>query len=98
METKGQAATRVAARRLAIAAGVCFLITHVTSVAAPALYGPVLNDARFIVGAGPDTGVLLGALCEIILAMANIGTAVALFPVVKRWQEGLALGYVGLRT
>jgi hypothetical protein len=98
METTGQAATRVAARRLAIAAGVCFLVTHVTSVAAPALYGPVLNDAGFIVGAGSDTGVLLGALFEIILAMANIGTAVALFPVVKRWHEGLALGYVGLRT
>jgi hypothetical protein len=99
MATNRQAATMVAsARSMAIAAGVCFLITHVTSVGAPILYGPVLNDAGFLVGAGPDTGVLLGAFCEIILALANIGTAVALFPIVKRWQEGVALGYVGLRT
>jgi hypothetical protein len=99
MNTNRQAATTAAStRRLAIAAGVCFLITHVTSVAAPFLYGPVLNGAGFIAGSGPDTGVLLGGLFEIILAMANIGTAVALFPVVKRWHEGVALGYVGLRT
>jgi hypothetical protein len=99
MDTNRQAATTAAStRRLAIAAGVCFLITHVTSVGAPFLYGSVLNGAGFITGPGPDTGVLLGALFEIILAMANIGTAVALFPVVKRWHEGVALGYVGLRT
>jgi hypothetical protein len=62
------------------------------------LYGPVLNHADYIVGPGPDTRVLVGAILEIILAMANIGTAVTLFPVVKRQNEGVALGYVGLRT
>jgi hypothetical protein len=43
------------ARKLAIAAGVCFLITHVTSVAAPSLYSPILNQADYILGTGPDT-------------------------------------------
>ena len=85
-------------RKLAIAAGVCYLITHVTSVSAPFLYGPILNHTGYVLGSGADTRVVLGAFLEIILAMANIGTAVALFPVVKRWGEGLALGYVGLRT
>ncbi len=42
--------------------------------------------------------MLVGAFFEIILAFANIGTAVALFPVVRRWGEGIALGYAGLRT
>jgi len=85
-------------RRTAVLAGVLFLITHVTSVAALALYGPVLNHADYIVGAGPDTSVLLGAFLEVVLALAVVGTAVALFPVVKRQNEGVALGYVGLRT
>jgi Domain of unknown function (DUF4386) len=85
-------------RKLAIAAGVCYLITHVTSVAAPFLYSPILSHTTYVLGAGADTRVVLGAFLEIILAMANIGTAVALFPVVKRWGEGVALGYVGLRT
>ena len=99
MDTSRRAATRAAApRQLAIAAGVCYLLTHVTSVAAPFLYGPILDDAGYIVGAGPDTRVLLGALCEVLLALAVVGTAVALYPVVRRYGEGGALGYVGLRT
>ncbi|MQS16285.1 DUF4386 domain-containing protein [Streptomyces kaniharaensis] len=85
-------------RRTAAAAGVLFLITHVTSVPALILYGPVLNDASFITGSGPDTQVLLGAFLEVVLALAIVGTSVALFPVVKRTNEAVALGYVGLRT
>jgi hypothetical protein len=85
-------------RKLAIAAGICYLITHVTSVSAVLLYGPILNNAAYVTGSGPDTGVLLGTFFDVILAMAIVGTAVALFPVVKRYNEGVALGYVGLRT
>jgi len=85
-------------RRIAIAAGVLFLVTHVTSVGALVLYGPVLNSPDYVVGAGADARVLVGALLEVILAIAIVGTAVALFPVVKRENEGIALGYVGLRT
>ncbi len=85
-------------RKLAIAAGVCYFVTHVTSVAAPILYTPILHNANYILGSDADTGVLLGAFLELILAFGVIGTAVALFPVVKRQNEGVALGYVGLRT
>jgi hypothetical protein len=77
---------------------VCYLITHVTSVAAPFLYGPVLNNVGHITGSGTGSGVLVGAFFDVICAMAIVGTAVALFPVVKRQNEGIALGYVGLRT
>lgn len=110
MNTNQQAATATTAstittsaimastRKFAIAAGVCYLITHVTSVSAPALYGAILNSAGYLTNSSPGVGVPLGALMDVICAMANIGTAVALFPVVKRHNEGLALGYVGLRT
>jgi Domain of unknown function (DUF4386) len=60
--------------------------------AALLLYTPVLEDANDVVGAGADTGVALGALLEVLLIIANVGTAVALFPVLKRQNEGLALG------
>jgi hypothetical protein len=85
-------------RRTAVIAGACYFVTHVTSVAALALYAPVLDDPRFVLGAGPTGGVLLGAVLEVLLALTVVGTAVALFPVVRRHGEGLAIGYVGLRT
>jgi hypothetical protein len=81
-------------RKTAVVAGVFFLITEVTSIAALALYHPVLHDSGYILGAGSDRGVLLGGLLEVLLAIANIGTAVTLYPVVKRQNPSLALGYV----
>jgi hypothetical protein len=77
---------------------VLFIITFVTSIpAALVLYTPVLDDANYIVGAGADTGVALGAFLEVLLIIANVGTAVALFPILKRQNEALALGYVTAR-
>jgi hypothetical protein len=78
--------------------GVLFALTFITSIAALLLYDPVLNDADYILGAGADTRVQLGALCEIFLAITNIGTAVVLWPIVKRQSETLALGYVASRV
>lgn len=90
--------TMTSQRKTAIAAGVFFLITHVTSIGAVALYDPILTNTRYILGVGPDTQVLVGVLFEVILAFAIIGTSVALYPVARRYNEGAALGYVGLRT
>jgi hypothetical protein len=85
-------------RKLAVIAGACYLVTHVTSIAALVLYGPVLHHADFVVGSGSAPGVLVGALLEVICAVGIVGTAVALFPVVKRYREAGAVAYVGLRT
>jgi hypothetical protein len=83
-------------RKIALAAGVLYLLTFV-SIPTLALYGQV-KSANYIIGAGPDTAAMLGAVLEIIVALAGIGTAVALFPVVKRQNEGVALGFVAVRT
>ncbi|MEU6234885.1 DUF4386 domain-containing protein [Kitasatospora sp. NPDC047058] len=88
----------VPSRRLATAAGVCFLVTHVASIGGLVLYRPVLSDPDFVLGPGPDGRVLLGALFEVVLALAVVGTAIALYPVVRRYGEGAAIGYLGLRT
>jgi Domain of unknown function (DUF4386) len=84
-------------RKVALIAGLLFLITFVAAIAGVILYAPVLHPAKYIVGAGADTRVRLGAVCELILIIANVGTAVVLFPILKRQNEGLALGYVAAR-
>src|SRR5580765_5939505 len=79
--------------------GVLFLITFITSIAALALYQPVLDDpVGYIVGAGNDTQIYFAALLELLLIIANIGTAVVLFPIARRQNEELALGYVTARV
>ncbi|MGN9846654.1 DUF4386 domain-containing protein [Nonomuraea sp. H19] len=87
-----------ATRRTALVAGLLYLITIVTSLPTLALYSPVLNDPGYITGPGPDTGVLWGAFLEVICAFACIGTAVVLYPVVKRHNEAAALGFVAARV
>jgi hypothetical protein len=80
--------------------GVLFVITFATSIP-PFVYHyvPVLDDPRYIVGGGgADNRVLTGAFLELILIIANIGTAVVLWPVLKRVNEILALGFVTARV
>ena len=83
-------------RKTSLTAGVFYLITFV-SIPTLILYGPV-KEAGYIIGAGQDTQILIAGLLEIIVALAGIGTAVALYPVVKRQNQGFALGFVAIRT
>src|SRR5207247_6726793 len=83
-------------RKTALVAGALYLLTFI-SIPTLFLYVPV-HDPKYIVGPGPDTGVILGGILEMIVALAGIGTAVALYPVVKRQNEGVAMGFVGARV
>lgn len=83
-------------RKTALVAGVFYVLTFV-SIPTLGLYSAV-KEANYITGAGPDTSVIIGGILEIIVALAGIGTAVALFPVLKRENEGIALGFVGSRV
>jgi hypothetical protein len=85
-----------AKRKTSLAAGILYLLTFV-SIPTLGLYGAV-RGANYILGAGPDTSALVGAILEIIVALAGMGTAVALYPVLKRQNEGVALGFIGSRT
>ena len=84
-------------RRTAFVAGIFYLITFAASIPAVALLGPVLDNPDYIISAGADTRVLWGCLLDVVNVLAAIGTAVTLFPVVKRQNEGLALGFVTTR-
>jgi Domain of unknown function (DUF4386) len=78
--------------------GVLFLITFATSIPAVFLFQPVLDHPiAYIAGAGQDNRIFFGALLELLLILANIGTAVVIFPIVRRQSEELGLGYVTAR-
>jgi hypothetical protein len=96
--TDRQAATTMAShRKISLVAGVLYLLTFV-SMPIGFLYSAILNDPNYIVGSGTDTAVIIGGILEIIVALAGIGTAVALFSVVKKQNEGVALGFIGARV
>lgn len=84
-------------RKTALAVGVLFILTFITSIGAVLAYGPVLSDHSYITGAGADSGVFVGAFLELFLIITNIGCAVVLFPLLKRHGEGLAFAYVAAR-
>lgn len=84
-------------RKAALAGGIFYLITFASSIPSWFFLQPVLSDPNYIVGPGADTQVAIGALLDVVTAFAGIGCAVALFSVIRRAHEGLALGYVTTR-
>lgn len=85
------------ARRTSFYFGLWFIGTFVFSIPAFFLYDPVFNDTEYILGEGADNPIAAGALLEILLAIANIATAVVLYRIARRVHESVALGYVALR-
>jgi hypothetical protein len=83
-------------RKTALVAGALYVLTFV-SIPTVALYGAVKTPG-YVAGPGPDTPALIGGALEVIVALACIGTAVALYPVIKRQNEGVALAFVGARV
>jgi hypothetical protein len=84
-------------RRTAFAGGLLYLMTFL-SIPRLALFGPVLDNPSYILGSGSTTGVIVGIVLELIVALAIVGTGVALYPILKRQNEGIALGFVSARV
>ena len=77
--------------------GALFVLTFVTSISGLLLYGPVLDEQDYVLNGSADGEIALGALFEILLVITNIGTAVVLFPIARRFSETVALGFVASR-
>jgi hypothetical protein len=78
--------------------GLLFLITFATSIPPVVwFYAPALGDPAFVLGGSFDPGIAWGALFELVLIIANIGTALTLYPVLRKYNEALSLGYVAAR-
>ncbi len=84
-------------RKTALAGGLLYLITFIGSIPAAFLVAPVLDNPNYITSAGADQQVAFGAVLELVNALACFGCAIALFSVVKRVHEGLAIGYLATR-
>src|SRR4051794_3740877 len=84
-------------RRTALAVGVLFILTLVFAIPGVLAYGPVLNDPAYVLGPGAGLSVSVGAFFEILTVIANIATAMVLFPLLRRHNETLALSYVAAR-
>lgn len=89
---------RMRKKHLALAGGISFLLSDFASFGGLALRQQVLKDPNYIVGQGPDPALMVSCLLDLLVAFTNIGTAVSLYPLLKDENEGVAMGYVGLRT
>ncbi len=84
-------------RKAAFASGLFYLITFASSIPAALMLAPILTDPGYIVGPGQDAQILVAGLLDLTNALAAIGSAVAVFSVLKRHHESLALGFVTTR-
>src|SRR6188474_2068080 len=85
-------------RRQSVLVGVLFLVTHVTSVGAVILYGPMLTSGEWLSASGPGTAQLVGATLDIALALAVVGTGLAFVPLLRERAPQAGLAYAMLRA
>jgi hypothetical protein len=93
--TKTARATMRSLRKTSLVAGIFYLLTFV-SIPTLALYSRVKSE-NYITGSGPDTPAIIGGILEIIVALAGIGTAIVLYPVLRKQNKSAALGLVAAR-
>ena len=84
-------------RKTALVGGILYLLTFLGSIPAAFLVGPAISDPNYIAGAGADQRVALGAIFELLNVFGLIGCGIALFSVIRKAHEGLAIGYLATR-
>lgn len=85
-------------RKTAIIVGGLFIFALVLDLIGRGMYEPILNTPDFLVNAhAHKTPVIIGILLEFLCAPAIVLIPIVLFPVLKKHNESLALGYVGFR-
>jgi hypothetical protein len=96
--TTARPAARDWTRNNARAAGIFYILTFASSVPAAFYFlSPILDDPHYVLGAGQDTRVIIGCLLDVVNALTAVASAVAVYPVVKRQNQSLALGFVTSR-
>ncbi|MCM3789269.1 DUF4386 domain-containing protein [Domibacillus indicus] len=78
--------------------GVLFILAAVTAIIGVILYDPILNSPDYLTkGAEQADQVIMGALMELILVVSAVGTATTMFPILRRYNETIALWHVCFR-
>jgi len=82
--------------------GWLFIGTFITSIPARLLFihgvGASWSDMHFVPGDTSTASLKLGAILEFGLIVTQIGTAVVIYPLVRRQSETVSLGYVAARV
>ena len=84
-----------ASRKTSLTAGILYLLTFI-SIPTLSLYHEI-HQPNFVISSAPSNDVVLGGMLELVMALACIGTAFAFYPVLKKQNEMLALGFVAAR-
>ena len=86
-------------RKTAMIVGVLFLAGYVGVFVGGAISGPILNDPDYLMNVYPNkTRVIIGMLIEVLLNdVPVVGIGVMLFPILRKYSEGIALWYAGMR-
>ena len=98
LTTRTTTAPMDADRKAALAAGLFYIATFLFSIPALGLYGGAIDDPNWVLGVGSDSGVPLAGLFEVLTGLTGIGTAMAVYPVIKRYGPARAVGFVGARV
>jgi hypothetical protein len=89
---------RITSQKDAITTGAFFITATIAAIIGISLYDPILNDSNTLSAASANSNQIeLGALFELILAFANIGTGIMLFPFLRRYSESWGLAYACFR-
>ncbi len=97
-DRRGSTSRRDPTRSAALVAGLAYIATFVFSIPARGLFAEILDDPEWVLGAGSTGPVLWGSLFEILTAVFGIVTAVAVYPVIRRWGPSGAIGFVSSRA
>ena len=84
-----------ATRKTSLTAGILYLLTFI-SIPTLSLYYEI-HQTNFVISSAPSSDVVLGSILELVMALACIGTALVFYPVLKKQNESLALGFVAAR-
>lgn len=85
-------------RKTAVIVGVLFIAATTASLLGNALTGSILDAPDYLARVSSSGNqVMIGALLTFLAAAGSAGIAIALYPVLKKHNEGLALGSVGFR-
>lgn len=78
--------------------GFLFILAAVSSIIGLLLYAPILGHSDYVIrGEVQQPQIATAALMEVILSVSMIGISIWMYPVLKRYSEPLAIGYVCFR-
>lgn len=85
-------------KKMARTTGILFIVATAAGAAGAAALAPILTDANYLINASAYEGSMIaGVIFTLIMALSVVGIPITMYPVLKKQNRGLAMGYVGAR-